>query len=224
MQTTANPSDGLRLYDYAASANCYKVRLLLAQLERPYERIPIDIFAGETLDAAYAAMNPARETPVLQVADGRFLPDSSAILVYLAQSTPFMPSDALDRADVVRWLVYEQTVVIPAIGGLRFRLLSGRLSPDDEDAIARRQGAAAALGLLDDHLAGRKFFAGGRYSVADVALYAYIHVADEAGIDVQPYVNVSGWLERVCSQPGYVNDLEPYPRNARKGAGRSIYD
>jgi glutathione S-transferase len=224
MQTTTLPSRDLRLYDYAASANCYKVRLLLAQLARPYERIPVDIFAGETLGEAYATTNPAREVPVLETEDGRFLPDSSAILVYLADSTPFLPADALDRADVVRWLVYEQTVVIPTIAGLRFRLLSGRLSADDEDAIARRQGAAAALSLLDGHLDGRGFFAGGRYSVADIALFAYIHVADEAGIDLQPYANVGAWLERVRRQPGHINDLEPYPPNARKGAGRSIYD
>jgi glutathione S-transferase len=224
MQIPPQPPHGLRLYDYAASANCYKVRLLLAQLGRPYERIPVYIFAGETLSEAYATMNPAREVPVLESEDGRFLPDSSAILVYLADSTSFLPRDPLERADVVRWLIYEQTVVIPAIAGLRFRLLTGRLSPDDQDAIARRQGAAAALSLLDGHLEGREFVAGGRYSVADIALFAYVHVADEAGIDLQPYANVGAWLERVHLQPGHMNDLEPYPANARKGAGRSIYD
>jgi glutathione S-transferase len=224
MQTPVQPPHGLRLHDYAASANCYKVRLLLAQLGRPYERIAVDIFAGETLDEAYAAMNPAREVPVLETEAGRFLPDSSAILVYLADSTSFLPTDALERAEVVRWLVYEQTAVIPAIAGLRFRLLTGRLSPDDEDAIARRQGAAAALNLLDGHLEGREFVAGGRYSIADIALFAYIHVAGEAGIDLHPYANVGTWLERVRLQPGHMNDLAPYPPNARKGAGHSIYD
>jgi glutathione S-transferase len=222
MQTTT--SSGLRLYDYSASANCYKVRLLLAQLGRPYERIPVDIFAGKTLGDEYAAINPAREVPVLETEDGRFLPDSGAILVYLADSTPFMPADALGRADIVRWLVYEQTAVIPTMGGLRFRLQTDRLSLDDDGAIVRRQGAAATLGLLDDHLAAREFFAGGHYSVADIALYAYIHVAGEASIDLQPYANVSAWLERVRLQPGHMNDLEPYPPSARKGAGRSIYD
>ena len=224
MQTISHPPRGLRLYDYGASANCYKVRLLLAQLARPYERIPVDIFAGETLGQDYAAMNPAREVPVLETEDGRFLPDSSAILVYLADSTPFMPADALARADVIRWLVYEQTVVIPAIAGLRFRLLTGRLSPDDAAAIARREAAAAALTLLDEHLGSHEFFAGDRYSVADIAHYAYIHVAGDAGIELQPYANVGAWLERVRLQPGHMNDLEPYPPNAAKGAGRSIYD
>src|SRR4051812_21752309 len=99
----------VRLYDYAASANCYKVRLLLAQLERPYERIAVDIFAGETLGDDFRALNPNREVPVLATGDGRLLPDSSAILVYLADSTPYLPADAFERAQVVRWLVYEQT-------------------------------------------------------------------------------------------------------------------
>jgi glutathione S-transferase len=214
----------LRLYDYVASANCYKVRLLLAQLERPYERIPIDIFAGETLSDDYAAKNPMRTTPVLETEDGRYLPESNAILLYLADSTPLLPDDAFDRAQVVRWLIYEQTDVIPTMGGLRFRLLAGRLEPTDDEAIRRKQGGEQVLRLLDDHLAGREFFAGDGYSVADLGIYGYVHVADEAGIDMRPYANVGAWLERVRSQPRYMNDLEPYPPNAAPGAGRSLYD
>jgi glutathione S-transferase len=95
----------LRLYDYVASANCYKVRLLLAQLERPYERIPIDIFAGETLGDNYAAKNPMRTTPVLETADGRYLAESNAILLFLADATPFLPNNAFERAQVVRWMI-----------------------------------------------------------------------------------------------------------------------
>ncbi len=214
----------LRLYDYVASANCYKVRLLLAQLKRPYERIPVDIFAGETLTDDYAAKNPMRTTPVLEDEDGRFLPESNAILLYLADSTPFLPSEAFERAQVVRWLIYEQTDVIPTMGGLRFRLLVGRLAASDDDAIRRKQGGEEVLRLLDDHLAQHEFFVGERYSVADVGIYGYVHVAGEAGIDMQPYENLRAWLERVQRQPGYMNDLEPYPPNAAPGAGRSLYD
>jgi glutathione S-transferase len=214
----------LRLHDYAASANCYKVRLLLAQLERPCERVPVDIFAGETLGEEYRAMNPTRETPVLELADGRFLPDSGAILVYLAESTPLLPAAAYDRAQVVRWLIYEQTEVIPGLGGLRFRLLTGRLAPDDGEAVRRRQGGEKTLRLLDAHLAAEPFFVAGRYSVADIAMYGYVHVAGEAGIALEPYANVSAWLARVEAQPRFMNDLEPYPPNARAGAGRSQYD
>ena len=106
----------LRLYDYAASANCYKVRLLLNQLDRPYERIPIDIFAGDTLGDDFAQINPFRSTPVLEVAAGRYLIESNAILFYLAEETPFLPSESFERAEVVRWLIYEQTDSMPMTG------------------------------------------------------------------------------------------------------------
>ena len=157
----------MKLYDYAASANCYKVRLLLAQLERPYERIPIDIFGGDTLTEEYAAKNPARATPVLETDDGRFLPESNAILLFLAHGTPFLPSDPFEVAQVVRWLLFEQTDVMMTMGGLRFRLLTGRFAPDSPDAVRRRAGAEEALGLLDHHLTARSFLAGGAYTIAD---------------------------------------------------------
>jgi glutathione S-transferase len=112
----------VRLYDYSASCNCYKVRLLLAQLGLPYERVPIDIFNGETLTDEYAEMNPSRTTPVLETDDHRYLPESNAILFYLADGTTYLPEDPFERAEVVRWLVYEQTDVVPTMGGLRFRL------------------------------------------------------------------------------------------------------
>jgi glutathione S-transferase len=200
----------MRLYDYFASCNCYKVRLLLAHLGRPYERVPIDIFAGETLTDDYARVNPSRTTPVLETDDGRYLPESNAILVYLAHGTPFLPDDPVELAEVVRWLVYEQTDVIPTMGGLRFRLLVGRLEPSDPEAIRRKQGALEVLRLLDGHLATREFFVDGRYTIADVAIYGYTHVAHEAGIDLQPYSNLRAWFERVEEEPGYIEDVEPY--------------
>jgi glutathione S-transferase len=214
----------LRLYDYGASANCFKVRLLLAQLERAYERVPVDIFAGETLGEEVRARNPSRETPVLETADGRFLPDSGAILVYLAAGTPLLPDDAFERAQVVRWLIYEQTEVISGLGGLRFRLLTGRLAPGDDETARRRQAGEKALRVLDEHLAAQPFLVAGRYTVADIALYAYVHVAGEAGIDMGAYPHVGAWLARVEAQPRFMNDLEPYPPNARLGAGTSQYD
>lgn len=216
--------NGLRLFDYFASCNCYKVRLLLAQLGVAYERVPIDIFNGDTLTDEYAAMNPSRTTPVLETEDGRYLPDSNAILVFLATGTPYLPADPFEVADVVRWLVYEQTDVVPTIGGLRFRLLVGRLTPADPDAVRRKEGAAEVLRLLDDHVATRDFFVGGRYTIADIAIYGYSHRAHEAGIDTQPYTNLRAWFERIERQPGYIEDVEPYGANAAAGAGRSIYD
>jgi glutathione S-transferase len=214
----------LRLYDYPASCNCYKVRLLLANLGRPYERVPVDIFAGDTLTDEYGRINPARTTPVLETDDGRHLPESAAILVYLARGTPYLPDDPFELAQVVRWLVYEQTDVIPTMGGLRFRLLVGRLQPSDPDAVRRKEGALEVLRLLDDHLATRDFFVGDRYTIADVAIYGYSHLAHEAGIDMEPYASLRAWFERVEQQPGYVEDVEPYGANAAPGAGRSLYD
>ena len=213
----------LRLYDYAASCNCYKARLLLAQLDVDYERIPVDIFAGETLTDEYAAMNPTRTTPVLETDEG-FLVESNAILVYLASGTPLLPTDPFELAQVVRWLVYEQTDVIPTMGGLRFRLLVGRLKPDDPAAARRKTAAIDVLQLLDDHLAANDYLAAGRYTIADIAVYAYSHRAYEAGIDLTPYEHLNAWFKRIEEQPAYIEDVEPYGANAAPGAGRSIYD
>jgi glutathione S-transferase len=213
----------MRLYDYTASCNCYKVRLLLAHLGVDYERVPVDIFAGETLTDEYASINPARTVPVLESADG-YLPESNAILVYLASRTPYLPDDPFELAQVVRWLIYEQTDVVFMIGGLRFRLLVGRWTPDHPEAVRRRAAALEVLRLLDDHLAGHDFLAAGRYTIADIAVYGYSHRAEEAGLDLQPYPNVRAWFERVEAQPGYMEDVEPYPANAAPGASSSIYD
>ncbi len=214
----------MRLYDYLASANCYKARLLLAQLGRPYERVPIDIFGGDTLTDEFAAINPARSTPVLETDDGRFLHESNAILWYLADGTGFLPDDPFERAHVVKWLILEQTDVMPGIGGLRFRLVTGRLRPDEPAAAQRRELGLDALALLEAHLQSAEFFVGDRYSIADISLYAYTHTAPEAGFDLGAFPAVEGWLHRIEQQPGFVNDLAPYPPNARAGAGRSVYD
>ena len=210
----------MKLYDYAASANCYKVRLLLAHLGREYERVPVDIFAGDTLTDEFAAMSPARTTPVLEDPPGTFLQESNAILIHLARGTSFLPDDP----QVYRWLFYEQADVVPTMGGLRFRLITGRLSPDDADAQRRRAASYEVLGLLDAHLAGRDFFVGAAYSLADIGIYGYVHVAHEAGLDLEPYGSLRAWLARVQEQPGYMNDLAPYPPSSHAGASRSIYD
>lgn len=124
----------------------------------------------------------------------------------------------------MRWLIYEQTDVIPTIGGLRFRLLTGRLNPSDPDAVRRAAGAREALELLDGHLNAREFFVAERYSIADIAIYGYTHLAHQAGLDLTPYQRLSAWFERVARQPGYLEDVEPYGANAAPGAGRSVYD
>lgn len=213
----------LRLYDYAASANCYKVRLLLAQLGIAYEKVSLDIFDADTLTPEFELINPARSTPVLEVVPTGHLIESNAILAYLAEGSELYPPDAFQRAQVLRWLLFEQADVMPTMGGLRFRLLTGRLQPGDPDVARRVGGAAQALRLLEAHLADHDFLVAGRYTIADIAVYGYTHVAHEATIDTRSHPAVEAWLRRVAAQPGHMNDLRPYPPNASLQVGRSIY-
>jgi glutathione S-transferase len=206
----------VRLYDYPGSGNCYKVRLLLALLGREYERVLVDIFAGETLTDAFAALNPLRETPVLELDSGEVIAQSPAILWYLAEETPFLPPDRVGRAQVLQWLAFEQERVMGGIGGPRFRRLTGRPPIEGRLAIGEH-----ALALLDSHLRDRDWLAGARCTIADVAVFGYGHVAADVGL--APGAHVLAWMERLRALPGFVDDLAPYGENARPGAGRSIY-
>ena len=169
----------MRLYDYAASGNCFKVRLLLALLGRTYERVPVDIFAGDTLTDAYAAINPLRETPVLELDAGERLAQSAAILWCLAEGTPFLPADAFERAQVAQWLSFEQERVMGGLGDPRFRLLTGRGRPG-----CRRgwRPAATRSTVLDAHLAGREWVVGDAADDRRPRAVPYISVAGDAGL------------------------------------------
>ena len=210
----------MRLYDYDASGNCYKVRLLLSHLGIEYDRVPVDIFAGDTLTPEFAALNPARETPVLELDDGTAIAQSGAILWFLAEGTPFLPQTALGRAQVAQWLFVEQERVMSGLGSARFRVLTGR---DPEGTPARLALGETALAILEQRLAEHDWLVGERCSIADVAAYAYTHVCEDAGYDLAAYPGVSAWLARVAGLPRFVDDLVPYPENARPGQGRSIY-
>jgi glutathione S-transferase len=210
----------MRLYDYAASPNCYKVRLLLAQLEIEHERVPVDIFGGDTLAEEYARINPGRRTPVLEPEPGRYIPESAAILLYLAEGSDLLPEDRFERAQVLRWLFFEQTQVYPTIGALRFLVGTGRMNPEETP----KRPSVDALKLLEAHLAEHDFLVGDRYTLADLALFGYIHVAEEGGLEMDRFPAVQRWLERVTRQPRFMNDLEPLPQSARAGQSRSIYD
>jgi glutathione S-transferase len=214
-----------RLYDYAASANCYKARLLLAQLGLEYERVPVDIFAGESTTPAYLDKNPAGRTPVLELDGGETIAESNAILLYLGEGTPFVPDELVERARVWQWLFFEQNLFEPNVGTARFWRLTGRDEANPEVFAARVESAQAALGILDAGLAGRGFLLDERYTVADVSLFAYAHVAGEAGLELTGYPALEAWLERVEGTPGFMNDLEPYPANARpEASGSSVHD
>jgi glutathione S-transferase len=214
----------LKLYDYAASGNCYKARLLLALLDVAYERVPIDIFAGDTLTPEFGRLNPVRETPVLELESGETITQSNAILWYLAEGTDFLPSSRADRARVVQWLSFEQEHVMPGLGGTRFRHLTGRAALDPIAFAARFETGLGALRVLEDHLADHPFLAGERCSIADLSVFAYTQVADQAGFDLSTFPAVLAWLNRVRALPGFVGDELRYPENAQPGHGNSIYD
>lgn len=206
----------MRLYDYAASGNCFKVRLLLGMLGAEYERVPIDIFGGDTLTCEFAMINPLRETPVLELDSGERLAQSNAILWYLADGTPWLPAGRLERAQVAQWLSFEQERVMGGLGGPRFRLVTGRAS--EEELEPRLAIGREALDVLDAHLTARDWVVGEAPSIADLSLFAYVSVAP---VEIPPAVGA--WLDRVRALPGFVDDFELYPENARPGAGASIY-
>ena len=196
----------LRLHDNLTSGNGFKVRLLLAQLGIPYQRIEYDIDRRETRTPEFLAKNPNGRIPLLELEDGSFLAESNAILWYLADGTSFLPEDRRARAEVLQWMFFEQYNHEPNIATVRFWITHAvPTTPLMELALpAKREQGAAALGVMDGHLAGRAFFAGGHYSIADIALYAYTHVAGEGGFDLAPYPNVRAWLARVAAQPGCI--------------------
>jgi glutathione S-transferase len=204
----------LTLFDYGPSANCLKVRVLLRQLGIEHERVPIDIFAGQSGTEEYLALNPAGRTPALRLDDGRAIAESNAILLFLAEGSAFLPDDPVERAHVHQWLFFEQNLLEPNVGTARFWRLTGRDRLRPEAFEQRREAGESALETLDRYLAGREFLVSDRFSVADIALYAYTHVADEAGIDMTAYPAIAHWLARVEATDGFVNDIEPYPANA----------
>ncbi|HKI98557.1 MAG TPA: glutathione S-transferase family protein [bacterium] len=196
----------LRLYDYADSGNGYKVRLLLHQLGRPYELTEVDILRGETRTPEFLRLNPNGRVPLLVLEDGTALAESDAILFYLAEGTPYLPDERLQRALVLQWMFFEQYSHEPNIATARFWLRHfSRLEPPQQALLEqKRTQGYAALDVLEGALREAPFLVGGRYSIADIALYAYTHVADQGGFDLAGYPAIRAWLERVRSQPGYV--------------------
>ncbi|MEX0760150.1 MAG: glutathione S-transferase family protein, partial [Tistlia sp.] len=192
----------LKLYDYQDSGNGYKVRLLLAQLGRRYERIELDIDRGETRTEEFLAINPNGRIPTLLLENGRPLAESNAILCYLAEGSAFLPSTAYARALVLQWLFFEQYSHEPYVAVARYIL---RHLPEDHPR--RRQlpelrlRGQQALAVMEAHLKDRTFLVGERYSIADIALYAYSHLADDGGYELSAYPAIGAWLKRVAAQP-----------------------
>jgi GST-like protein len=223
----AKHPDRLQLYSLP-TPNGVKVSIMLEEIGLPYEVHLVDFNKDDQKTPEFLSLNPNGKIPAILDPDGpggRPLPlfESGAILLYLAEGTPLLPDDRMECAQVARWLLFEQADVVPTVGGLRFRLATARLAPDHERVARARAASHGMLRVLDAHLRGREFFVADRYSVADIAIYGYVHVAHEAGVGMEEHPEVARWLERVAAQPGYMNDLEPYPPNARAGAGRSLY-
>jgi glutathione S-transferase len=192
------------LYDSKASGNCYKVRLLLAQLGIPYERHELSVADRSNRPALLGGLNPALRVPTIVLDDGRALGESNAILWYFGDGTRFVPTDRYERAQVLQWQFFEQYDHEPNIAVPRFWLhyKGGEI---DQAALAARQTAGyRALDAMEKHLAGREFLVGSRYSLADISLYAYTHVAEEGNFDMDRYPAIRAWLGRVASQPGHV--------------------
>jgi glutathione S-transferase len=192
------------LYDNAVSGNCYKVRLLLSHLGIPFERRELSVTDRSNRLEVLGGLNPALRVPTLVLDDGRALGESNAILWYLGEGTPYVPEDSYLRAQVLQWQFFEQYDHEPYIAVARF-WMHYRSGAVDPGALAERQsGGYRALDAMERHLAGRKFLVGERYSLADISLYAYTHVAGEGGLDLARYPAIRGWLGRVAAQPGHV--------------------
>lgn len=195
----------LRLYNFQGSGNSYKLRLLLTQLGLEFERVDIDLLGGETQTERFRTRNPLGQTPFIELDDGRVLAESNAILWHIAEDTPYLPGDAWTRAQVLQWMSFEQYRIEPNIGTPRYWTRLLKIGDQRREQIEQKLSAAkAALGILDRHLAARRFVTGERYGIADIALYAYSHLAPEADVSLDPYPAVLDWFERIKSEPRHI--------------------
>lgn len=202
------------LYDHPASGNCMKPRILLRQLEIPFERVTVDLFTGETRTEEHFGRNPDGRIPVLELDSGETIAESGAILTHLSDGTGFLPDERMARTAVAQWMLFEQNRIEAELAYARFLKLSGRNEQMPEVYANRLERGKDALAALDRGLSDGRDFMAGDYSIADIALYAYVHCADDAGADLRSHPHIAGWLKRVEATPNFVNDLEPLPAHA----------
>jgi glutathione S-transferase len=192
------------LFNSQVSGNCYKVRLLFAHLGIEYERRDVDVVDRSNRLELLGELNPALRVPTLVLDDDRPLAESNAILFYFAEGTPYLPDDRYERAQVLQWLFFEQYSHEPNIAVVRFWVAYSGAPPPEAEIEATRRAGYAALDAMERHLADRAFHVGERFTIADISLYAYTHVAAEGGFDLAGYPAIRGWLDRVSGQPGHV--------------------
>jgi glutathione S-transferase len=191
------------LYNSQVSGNCYKVRLLFSHLGIDYERREMDVVDRSNRKEVLGELNPALRVPTLVLDDGRSLGESNAIISYFAEGTEYLPEDRFERAQVLQWQFFEQYSHEPNIAVARFWRIAG-ITPAPEDLKAKERGGRAALEALEGRLGAHPYLVGDRYSIADISLYAYTHVAPEGGFELEPYPGIRAWLARVATQPGHV--------------------
>ncbi len=202
----------MKLYEHASSGNCLKCRVVLRQLDLPFESISVDLFRGETRTDEHFARNPDGRIPVLETDAGDLIPESAAILLFLAEGTPLLPAPGVERAHVHQWMFFEQNRIEADLAVARFLKLAGRDVTMPEVFANRLERGRDALATIDRGLAdGRAFLTGDAYTVADIAVYGYGHCGADAGADPRDFEHVAAWLDRVEATPGFVNDLEPVP-------------
>ncbi|HET9120140.1 MAG TPA: glutathione S-transferase family protein [Solirubrobacterales bacterium] len=191
------------LYDSSVSGNCYKVRLLLAHLGIEYERREVDVVDRSNRDELLGDFNPALRVPTLVLDDGRPLAESNAILFYFGDGTPYLPDEGYERAQVLQWMFFEQYSHEPNIAVVRFLVAYSGSPPPDSELEGRRRAGYAALDAMERHLSAHTFLVAERFTIADISLYAYTHVAGEGGFDLAKYPAIRAWLDRVAAQPGH---------------------
>jgi glutathione S-transferase len=191
------------LYDNPLSGNCFKVRLLFSLLGIEYERREVDVIDRSGRAEVLGGLNPGLRVPTLVLEDGRPLAESDAILFYFAEGTEYLPEDRYARAQVLQWMFFEQYSHEPNIAVLRFCAHAG-IDPGEKERARLLKGGERALAAMEGHLEGREYFVGTSPTVADIALYAYTHVADEGGFEIERYPAIGAWVERLAALPGYV--------------------
>lgn len=198
----------LKLYEYPMSGNCYKIRLLLTQLSIPFERVEVDILKKESRTPEFLKKNPNGRIPVLELDSGQFLSESNAILYYLSKDTQFFPNDLLEQTKVFQWLFFEQYSHEPFIATTRFYYHIGKAEEYRELINQKREPGYAALEVMEKHLTTHNFLVGEGYTIADIGLFAYTHVAEEGEFDLTSFPAIQAWIERVKSQPNYISITE----------------
>jgi glutathione S-transferase len=194
------------LYSMQRSGNCYKVRLALAKLRIPYRLVEIDILKGESRTPEFLAMNPNGRVPLLEVGPGRYLPESNAILWFLADGTRLVPTDPFARAETLEWMFFEQHSIEPNLGSAWFWLTMVKGGRELQAHLIEdwMEQGYAALRVMEQHLETERYFANGHLTIADIALYAYTHAAHETGFDLTSFPAVRAWLKRVASEPDHI--------------------